>query len=1037
MLRLAVVTLITLGTLVATSHGAQDTLRYDDGVFASVNTARQNWEESVIIAADGPCRVERILVYYAGGAGNDVVRLTGDAAEGAIPPTQYCFDYNTLAMASVDVAAPGWVSIDVSSQNVVIGGYERIVVQHLVRPGGPQFGQDAGQSAVRSYYYDPVTPNPNFYQIPGIYYRASGDYMVRLVVTRLATQQPVPTMVDVTNSAGLVDAAGAAIKADISSVADIDGDGWDDVVVGASMAFANNGNGTFTRKTLPFSGGATVWADVNNDGRADAFVAAGFGNDKLWRNDGDWMFTDVTKESGIVNNAPTVTPLWADYDNDGDLDLFIANGRTEQNGQEVYFQDKLWRNDNGTFTDVTTASGIAQGERSPFYDTWGASVADVNNDGYLDFFVATYRLAPDRLYLNKGDGTFREISAASGVQGNPTTEPGYFGHGMGSDWADLDNDGDQDLAVGNLGHPDSRARYSNPSLIWVNDGKSDPTFTSRVAGNGGVKFYEMNAGMCFLDLDHDGYQDLWHGQISYEQLGAGATRRSRLYLNEAGKRFNDITWDAGMSHHGPWTGVRIDFDRDGDLDLLASSGTESVKLYRNDVDKKGASITLLLRNTKDNTLPRDGSGAHVTVVAGASRFHRWTVATPVGGRAAQMSTDLHVGLGDVTVVDSVIVRWPNGERQIVVALPAGATYVIDRAGSTRRLASVPNLRAPMNGAVGLSDKVELRWDTPLGDTVSVLVATDPALSDLIKNVTTTASTLQLGTVEQGSTYFWQVIRTIGDKTYSTPVWSFSVGQPKPDTVIALYPFPGVSDVSTAPVMTWNKATYSSLTSFATTYDAQISSDSTFTTVDRSATGISDTLYAFDSLRGETQYFWRVRGVNGSQPGPWTMARKFTTYGLPPAIALDLPAEGATSVSQRPKLQWRRHPWAERYTVELDTTPAFATPLTRERADTAFSVTSLRKPQTTYYWRVIGINALGNGTPSATWSFTTGGTVSVALEEIPVSALDTWRAYDVLGRTIAEGHPDAVKQRIAFHQGIIIIEQMNDRGNRANVYAVMR
>ena len=1020
-----------------TSRASIDTLRYDDGTYVSVNTARENWEESVIIAADGPCRVERILVYYAGGTGNDVVRLTGDAAEGAIPPTQYCFDYNTLAMATVNVAAPGWISIDVSSQNVIIGGYERIVVQHLVRPGGPQFGQDAGQSAVRSFLYDPVTPNPNFYQIPGIYYRASGDYMVRLVVTRLATEQPVPSLVDVTRSAGLTDAGGNLIKADISSVVDIDADGWDDVVIGASTAFANNGSGTFTRKTLPFGGGATVWADVDNDGRTDAFVAAGFGNDKLWRNDGNWNFTDITKASGIVNNAPTVTPLWADYDADGDLDLFIANGRTEQNGQEVYFQDKLWRNDNGTFVDVTTSSGIAQGERSPFYDTWGASVADANNDGRPDFFVATYRLAPDRLYLNKGDGTFREISATSGVQGNTTTEPGYFGHGMGSDWADIDNDGDQDLAVGNLGHPDSRARYSNPSLIWINDGKSDPNFTSRVAGNGGVKFYEMNAGMCFMDLDHDGYQDLWHGQISYDQFGAGATRRSRLYLNDAGKRFNDITWDAGMSHHGPWTGVRIDFDRDGDLDLLASSGTESVKLYRNDIEKKGASVTLLLRNTKDNAVPRDGSGAHVTVVAGGSRFHRWTVATPVGGRAAQMSTDLHVGVGEATVIDSVIIRWPNGEQQIVTLLAAGATYVIDRAGSVKRLTSVPNLRVPMNGATGLTDKVTLQWDAPLGDTVKVIVATDPALIKVVKNVTTTASTLQLSTVEQGATYFWQVVRTIGEKTYNTPTWSFSVGQPKPDSINALYPFPGLPGVSTAPVMTWNRATYSSLRSFPTTYEVQISRDSTFTAVDRSASGISDTLHAFDSLKGETRYFWRVRGSNGVQPGPWTQARGFTTYGLPPAIALDLPADGATGVAQRPKLQWRRHPWAERYTVELDTTPSFDTPLTRERPDTAFSVTSLRKPQTTYYWRVIGINALGNGTPSPTWSFKTGGTVSVPLDEIPVSAVDTWKAYDVLGRTIAEGSPSVVKQRIESHRGIIIIEQIDERGNRANVYAVMR
>ena len=536
------------------SNEVVDTIFVDNGTPAGSNTIRVAWEESVILDPGRPCTLLRARIYYAS-AGSDTVRITGDAAEGTIPPTQYCFSYNTLARIVVNISAPGWHEIDLTPYNIRLGGYDRVVVQHVLNTGVSAWAQDAGQTAITSFLYDPLTPNPDFFNIPGLFYRASGDYLVRLVISYDDTPRP-PTWTDVTTSMRLVDGFDVRLRSDVATVADINGDHWDDVIIGRT-AFINMQGQRFERRDLGIEGSGTVWGDLDGDGDLDCFALVANGSagiyDGIYENDGNGYLTDRSEGSGLDNDAPTVTPLLFDFDHDGDLDIFIANGRQTVNNNEVYFQDRLYRNDGDfVFTNVTDQSGIADGEPSPYYDTWGASLVDVNQDGWTDIFVATYRLAPDRLYINNGNGTFTESSQSTGCIGVPTAATGYYGHGMGSDWGDMDNDGDIDLFVGNLGHPDQRGQFSNPSLVFRNIGTStSPSFQNwynlddqGVLEFSGVTFKEMNAGMCLGDFDQDGTLDLYHPQLSYDMYGQGANRPAHFYLQEGG-RFVDRTSELG------------------------------------------------------------------------------------------------------------------------------------------------------------------------------------------------------------------------------------------------------------------------------------------------------------------------------------------------------------------------------------------------------------------------------------------------------------------------------------------------------------
>jgi len=371
------------------------------------------------------------------------------------------------------------------------------------------------------------------------------------------------------------------------------------------------------------SGSAQTWGDYDNDGDVDLFVTYEETRPALYRNDGNGHFTDVTA-GPMLAAAHGHSTSWADYDRDGDLDVYAAN---------LNQPSKLFRNDGGTFVDATVDSlGCVAGE--------GVGWADYDNDGDPDLYAARFA-AQSFMFRNEG-GVFTDASTY------PLNEA-VNAHSCS--WADYDNDGDLDLYVCNA---------NLPNVLLRNEGGGAFTRQTPPA----LMIGDHSVGMSWGDYDNDGDLDLF--------VAVTDGRSSHLLRNDGGGVFTDIT-ESPLFGTGFQAGVANgDFDGDGDLDLYVGSYSRKPNLLlRNDLANGNHWIELDLQGRESN---RTAIGARVEVYTGGNRQIR-EVSGCTGFRS-QNALTVHVGLGAATVIDSIHVRWPNGFRQDTLAIPADHRFAM-------------------------------------------------------------------------------------------------------------------------------------------------------------------------------------------------------------------------------------------------------------------------------------------------------------------------------------------------------------------------
>ena len=521
----------------------------------------------------------------------------------------------------------------------------------------------------------------------------------------------LPEFVEITDAAGIdfVHNTGAFGKKYLPETmgsgcafTDYDNDGWIDIVLvngkdwegyptgkRQTMAlYRNNRNGTFADVTasaglsVEMYGIGVAAADYDNDGDDDLYVSC-LDADRLFQNQGDATFIDVTEQAGIHNPGFGTSCAWFDYDKDGYLDLYVANyvewtietdilctldGTNKSYCTPESYQgqsSRLFRNrGDGTFTDVSRISRIEDRTSKSL----GVCIFDYNSDGLPDIFEAN-DTQPNKLYHNNGDGTFIETGLNVGIA---FSENGVATGAMGIDAGDYDGTGRESLVIGNFSN-EMMNLYNNEGEIFIDD--------APIANIGHASLLTLTFACFFFDFDLDGWLDIFaanghvENEINAVQSEVTYAQVPHLFRNTGEGTFQDVALKAGTDLATPVVGrggAYGDIDNDGDWDILVTTSNGPAHLYRNDGGNQNNWIKLKFIGSKSN---RNGIGANVSITTKSGTQTR----TLKSGCSycSQSELSLIFGIGQTPLVDMIEVNWPSGIVNRLVNVKPNQLLVVE------------------------------------------------------------------------------------------------------------------------------------------------------------------------------------------------------------------------------------------------------------------------------------------------------------------------------------------------------------------------